>query len=135
MKNAIFVALLILGLAMYIVGASWPKLSPVKITWTDAKATRLPELTERIAQLSYLLSQPISLHGGPDRGAAFREMVDLTRERELLIADFDSAMKGRESPAERLKATGITLVAVGVAVWCGLRFREFQTTRLAQRPF
>lgn len=131
MKNAVFLTLTAVGLALYVAGALWPNPGSAAAIWTDAKASRLPEVTGRLAELSYLLSQPVSLHGGPDRGAALREMVDLTRERESLLADFDAAIKQRVTPAGPLKASGISLAMIGVVAWSGMRLRELKYARRA----
>jgi len=127
MKNVLFLSILFLGAAAYLAGALWPILFPVTAIWTNEKAVRLPEINERLAQLGYLLSEPISMHSGPDRGVALREMQGLATERAQLIADFKNAMNSRQSPAGPLKASGIALAAVGVVVWCWQHFRPRRT--------
>jgi hypothetical protein len=126
MKTVIFLILLVLGFAMFFIGAMWTKIFPVTTAWTDEKATRLIEVNERLAQLRVLMSKPLSMHSGPDRGAIQRELIDLIRERDDLLAEFQEAMERRQPKSGPLQVTGIAIAGLGVVVWLSMRFHEMR---------
>jgi hypothetical protein len=123
MKSVLLLAMISLGAGIYLTGVLWPKLFPVEARWTNEKAIRLPEVNERLAQLSDLISRPISMHSGPDRGVAQRELQSLARERAQLVAEFEDAVNSQQNSSGPLKASGIAVATIGVAAWCWMRFR------------
>lgn len=126
MKTAVFLSMLVLGLALYFFGELRPKLFSIESTWTDAKSERLSAVTDRLGQLAALQAKPISMHSGPDRGVTQAELVNLIKEREQLTAEFDDSLKRRQTPSNSLKAVGVFVAILGVVVWCGMRLREMR---------
>jgi hypothetical protein len=129
----IFLLLATLGCGLFFVGTRWPIMYPATDLWTNEKARRLPEVNDRLAELRYIQSQPISMHGGDDRGVLQRELIDLTRERARLIADFEQAMNVPQR-GSTLTATGIVILALAVMVWCVMRLRELMRQEIEESP-
>jgi hypothetical protein len=126
MKTVVFLTLFVLGFAMYFIGTLWTKIFPVTETWTNEKAMRLTEVNERLAQLTLLMSKPLSMHSGPDRGAVQRETMDLVSEKDELRAEFEEAVERRQPKSGPLQASGIVVATLGVVVWFGMRLREMR---------
>jgi len=127
MKTAIFLILFLIGAGLFTFGLLWPTMHPATAVWTDAKANRLAEINGRLVELAEDFAKPISMYGGEDRGVLQAELLGLIKEKEELVATFESAIDTSQTPALYLRVGGILCVALGVALWCAIRLHELQS--------
>jgi hypothetical protein len=120
MKSSIAFALIGLGILLLVLSSVWPRLFPGTSTWTPEKASRWAEIKDRLHNLSFLVNNPrarVSMHSGPELGAAKAEYDRIKKEGEQLKAEFEAAAVRPSTVARVLKWTGISLAGLGIIGW------------------
>ena len=111
-----------LGFALLIASSVWTTLFPPTRSWTLEKAERMSEVKARINDVGAMLYKATHhIHSGPDPGSLKAEFDALTKEFEVLKADFESATLRSNSIAAFLKWTGISLAALGIIGWYAVK--------------
>ena len=124
MKSAVVIGLIGVGFLFLVLSSVWPSLFPGTSTWTPAKAARWAEVKDRLHNLSFYVNNPkvrVSMHSGPDLGAAKEEFDRISKEGEQLKADFEAAANRPHTVAKYLKWTGISLAAIGIIGWYAVK--------------
>lgn len=120
MKSIIAFGLLGLGCLLLVLSGVWTTLFPGTAAWTPEKSEKWGKIQTRIHNLAPLVNNPggsVSMHSGPDLGAAKQEYDQLKKESEVYKAEFDTAHDSPLNAAKILKWSGISLAVVGIIGW------------------
>jgi hypothetical protein len=122
MKVAIAIGIMALGLLLLLVSSLWSTIFPATAAWTEEKAQRHIEVQTRLSNLGPIVNSPRpSMHRGPDPATLKAEFDALTKENQLLNAEFESARDAPKTKSTILKWTGIVLVVAGLFGWYGVK--------------
>jgi hypothetical protein len=124
MKSAIVFGVMGIGLLLLILSGLWNSMFTGTSSWTPEKSQRLAEIRNQLHNLAFVVNEPtgkVSMHSGPDRGAAKQKYEELKTESDALRAEFQSAHDSPKSTARILKWTGISLVGVGIIGWYAVK--------------
>lgn len=116
MKNIAF-GILALGVLLLLLSGFWTTLFPGTSSWTLEKAQEWTKIKDRIHTLSFIVGNspsPVSMHSGPETGAAKAEYDQLKAKHAEFSAEFTTIHDRPLLIAKILKWSGISLALIGV---------------------
>jgi hypothetical protein len=119
MKTSLSTGAVVLGVALLAVSLLWGVLFPAKASWTEDKAKRLAELTQKAHNLMFeanAAQQKPSTQAGKNSAGVQEEYRKVSEELTTLRTEFEGKRDSPKTASTILRWSGIAFVVAGAII-------------------